>query len=71
MPLYNYHCKKCELDVEVLRSFAEYEQVPEPEEFIPKAKAKQKKCKHQWERLLGSDIRAFRGANWKGAKGYW
>lgn len=69
MPLYHWHCKVCDQHIEVLRSFKEYEDVPNQSELD--CDGHKPDCPHEWERQIGQDIRAYRGAGWKGAKGYW
>lgn len=70
MPLYHWHCKVCDQHVEVIRSFKEYEDIPTPEEAKDPDPVSSK-CEHDWERQIGQDIRAFRGAGWRGSKGNW
>ena len=37
MPMYPHRCEKCDLVVEIVRHFSEYDQPPTPEE-VPKAR---------------------------------
>lgn len=69
MPIYCWHDKNSELKVEVIRSFAEYENPPVDDELPEAERGKQDSRK--WERIIGSDIRVMRGAGWGMGKGYW
>ena len=72
MPMYPHRCEKCDLVVEIVRHFSEYDQPPTPEE-VPKARkgSKKAKCEHKWKREIGSSIRAMAGRNWGPGKGHW
>lgn len=64
MPIYRWKCAACEEQVDILRSFDEYRDVPKEEE------TKNKECSHKWEKQIGTPNLA-RGASWGPGKGYW
>lgn len=74
-PIYDWSCSECQLQTDTVRSFADSEVVPDAEEIskgtYPEGVSVPDKCEHKWKKLIGKNIRAFRGPNWRGAKGYW
>ena len=65
-PLYNWVCDGCKVEIDVLRSFAEYEQEPQAEE-LPEATPEP--CTHKWRRVV-NPAKTIRGIGW-GKKGHW
>jgi predicted nucleic acid-binding Zn ribbon protein len=54
MPQYPWTCDKCGLEVEVIRTFKEYEQPPEQKE-LPKDAPQ---CEHKWTRQIATGTRS-------------
>ena len=67
MPIYQWRCDACKIEVDVLRKFDDYKKKPLKKE-CPKQEVK---CTHVWERLIGGNQSLIRGPNWKGSKGNW
>ena len=67
MPLYNWHCTKCEQEIDVLRTFDDYEKGPTDEEADPEPSMKS--CPHEWERKI-APVKTIKGIGW-GKKGHW
>lgn len=57
MPMYLWHCTKCESDIEVVRSIAEYETPPEKDDGTLVCKTP--RSKHKWERRIPSGSGQF------------
>lgn len=68
MPLYNWRCETCKEEIDVLRSFADYEQGPQPEE-LPQDKT-DKTCAHKWTRVV-NPVKTIKGIGWGAGKGNW
>lgn len=71
MPMYDWKCSKCGGKVAVLRTFDDYQVPPGAEDesgikLLEEVK-KKRKCKHKWERVIGSGS-VVRGPGW-GSKG--
>ena len=71
MPMYDWKCTKCEGVTTVLRSFDDYQLQPISEDGLtikyPEGSKEKKRCKHKWERIIGSGS-VVRGPGW-GSKG--
>ena len=67
MPIYLWVDKKSGKQVEIIRSFAEYENPPEGDE-VP---AELQGTEPQWERSIGDKISLVKGNGWGAGKGYW
>jgi hypothetical protein len=68
VPLYCYEDKKTGKQVEVLRSFDEYEKTPDRDEA--KDWTAEEYAVAEWQRVLGTP-QLVRGRNWSGSKGNW
>ena len=66
MPLYCYRCKKNDFEVEVLRSFNEYE-VPPSQEEIP---AEHRGKEYEWDRVIYTAPAVIKAPGF-GSKGNW
>lgn len=71
MPLYIHKDAQSGKNVEILRSFKEYEEKPTLEEALAAGLTEEEYTAAQWRRVLGSGIKVVRGANWQGSKGNW
>lgn len=65
MPLYTWENKKTGKQVEVLRSFDDYQVPPTKEE------AGEEVIPEDWNRLIGGSQRVVKGTNWGPGKGHW
>jgi hypothetical protein len=74
MPIYQYRCKTCGTDAEVIRSLADSEVVPTAAEEDPTTRyhGHQDACAdgHAWEKLLGV-VKTIKGRSWGRGKGHW
>ena len=68
MPIYAWQDKKSKQTVEVVRSFADYEQPPTAQEVI-EAKVELTEPP-EWERVIGK-VGVKKGYRWGGGKGNW
>lgn len=66
MPMYEWHCTKCDCRTQVLRSFADYQKPPTAKDVATKCT----KGRHKWEREIGGNQAVHRAWNW-GSKGNW
>lgn len=66
MPIYDYHCEKCEMDVSILRSISKFNELPNKQEGdeFPDSD-----CPHEWKKKL-STYSVQKGWGW-GSKGNW
>lgn len=70
MPLYRWENKATSKEVEVLRSFADYENIPTREECSQWTD--EEYAAAVWDRLIAGNQRVIRGDNWgPGSKGNW
>lgn len=67
MPIYTFKDKNSDLEVDVVRSFEDYQVPPTDDELPEEERGKVR----DWLKLVGSGIKTIRGANWRGGKGYW
>lgn len=68
MPVYVWVDKSSEKEIEVIRTFDEY-QVPPTQEESTLTEEEYKAAK--WEKLISSKVMVKRGPNWQGSKGNW
>jgi predicted nucleic acid-binding Zn ribbon protein len=68
MPMYLYEDKVTGKQVEVLRSFDEYEKLPDAEEA--KELSPEEFANAQWVRLVGAST-VVKGRGWGLGKGFW
>ena len=66
MPIYNYHDKKTGYEIEVLRDFKNYEDIPTDEELPEEERGKSR----DWERRIGAGVRVTKALGF-GSKGNW
>ncbi len=57
MPMYLWKCVKCEQEMEVVRSIADYEIQPSEDDKAPKCRTA--RTKHKWERRIPSGSGTF------------
>lgn len=70
MPLYSYKCTECKQELDVLRTFAESDIGPEPEE-VETQQFKQPCPEHKWQKVLHK-FSVTKGPGWGfGSKGNW
>lgn len=66
MPMYSWSCAKCKKELDIFRSFSEYDDRPQTDDpGYPDTK-----CDHKWEKILHR-FHLTRGPDWKGKKGNW
>jgi len=71
MPVYVYEDQESKVIVEVIRSFDEYEKVPEREE-VGDLLTDEQFTLAVWKRIVSSKISVARAPGWgPGRKGYW
>jgi hypothetical protein len=71
MPVYVYEDQESKVIVEVIRSFDEYEKVPEREE-VGDLLTDEQFTLAVWKRIVSSKISVSRAPGWgHGRKGYW
>lgn len=69
MPIYDYKCETCLIEVEVIRSInAPAEEHAPLADEIPKSDTE---CAHRWKRVIRGKIAVTKGWNWGHGKGYW
>lgn len=71
MPLYCWHDKAKDKQLDVLRSFDDYKVPPTDEEAKKAGWTDEEIKKAIWTKLIGSGIQVTRGDNWNGSKGNW
>jgi len=70
MPIYQYKCAECTLDIEIMRSITDYAVVPTKAE-VKELHLEMDLCReHIWKKQLGVAT-MVRGPNWNGSKGNW
>jgi hypothetical protein len=67
-PVYVWFDKTSEKEVEVIRTFDEYNIPPTQEESTL---TEEEYNKSNWEKLISSKVMVTRGPNWNGQKGSW
>lgn len=67
MPMYTYHDKNHGLELEVLRSFSEYDVPPTEDELPEEERGKDR----DWERLIKASPTVTKSRAWGPGKGYW
>lgn len=72
MPVYDYKCRKCGIETEVIRTIHQTDVSPTSDE-TPSPKPDQERCEeHDWEKLIKGKTTVIRGPNWGyGSKGNW
>ena len=68
MPIYEWSCKKCKKSVDIIRSFAEYENGPAEDELPA---VEEEPCEHEWFRNIGDNTTVVKGNGWGSGKGSW
>jgi hypothetical protein len=85
MPLYQYKCKHCKANLDVLRTFDEYQIPPTSEEEVeagsamclpagvtdPDPSEYRYQAPHEWERHISGNTTILKSAAWGGGKGNW
>lgn len=69
MPLYRWKDKKTKKEVEVIRTFSEYENPPTLEE--KEDMSAEEFLDAEWERIVGTGIHVTKGNSWGPGKGNW
>lgn len=69
MPMYRWACRHCKQEVEVVRTFADYETPPSSVDGEAGA-CPTPDQPHDWERLIGGKQSVIKGYGW-GSKGNW
>lgn len=70
MPIFDYKCRKCNLEVDVLRSISESDKPPvegEGEEVTKDCP----QAPHEWRKQIKTKITVQKGWGWGGGKGHW
>lgn len=66
MPIYDWVCTECDLEVTRVAKIGEHEQEPSDGEAGPSPM----KCKHKWKRIIKSTF-INKSSNWGPGKGRW
>lgn len=67
MPMYTWVDKLTGLEIDILRSFSQYQDEPKDEDLPEEERAKVR----EWVKQLGAGIRMVKGDTWGPGKGHW
>lgn len=67
MPLYTYIDKTTGYQIDILRNFAQYQDLPNDTDLPEEEQGKER----DWEKQLGTNVKVIRGENWGPGKGNW
>jgi len=70
MPIYNWHCKVNNVDIEVIRTFDDYEKPPTVQECADAGLLDELDHEPNWERVI-SKVNTKKGYRWGRGKGHW
>ena len=62
MPVYGWKCNKCNAELDVVRSVADYQTPPDSSDMTEEEKKNE--CEHEWSRTIGSTQFSLQGRGW-------